>query len=315
MSFQIVKRQDKIADINSKLKELIDLFVKNYLSDNSKIAYEGDIKRFLLFCQTKGYSFNHPSEIRSSHLQEFRDWLINERQLETNTVLRYMVSVRQLLEYCQKENIIERNPLLNVRMPRANTLSKTQAFTDEEVRRILSIPNKSTLVGALHYAVLVVLFYLGVRKGELIKMKWKDIKEEGIHTVIVIHGKGSKDRIIPLSPIIKEAINNYKSITEVTDPDDYIFKPTRNNYSKITNKSLDPTTINYIISFYVYKAGITKQVSPHSCRASAISNLLDNKVSIRDVAVLVGHSSIQTTSIYDKRKNDLNQSAAYKIHY
>ena len=139
--------------------------------------------------------------------------------------------------------------------------------------------------------------------------------EDRVKEILNIPAKVRVVNLLTLGHPAQELSKIVTTTRTVINSDDYIFKPTRNNYSKETNKPLHPTTINYIIDFYVYKAGITKQVSPHSCRATVISSLLDNKVGIRDVAVLVGHSSIQTTSIYDKRKNDLNQSASYKIHY
>ena len=79
---------------------------------------------------------------------------------------------------------------------------------------------------------------------------------------------------------------------------------------------MDAGNVRKIVKKYAENVGITRRVSAHSCRATAISHLLDTqKVPIRDVADFAGHSSINTTSLYDKKRKGLDESAAYKIKY
>lgn len=301
---------------DNSIEHLVGLFTKNYLSSCTKLAYTKDIEQFLVFCKQQGYSFKDPKEINSNHFRVYRDWLINERQLQNNSVLRKMVAVRALMTWCFHEGLIDRNPLLNVQLPKGKQISSTSALTDEEVRIILSLPKKNTPSGALHYAVLTVLFYLGIRKSELINIRIKDFSDERNHTTLTLHGKGDKYRKVPITPFIKTVVDEYKSkCLKTFTPDSYLFQPIRNNFSKTINKPLHTSTINYIIWFYTSKAGIDKKISPHSCRATVITHLLDNKIPIRDIASFVGHSSIQTTSIYDKNKHDLDKSPAYKVQY
>ncbi len=81
-------------------------------------------------------------------------------------------------------------------------------------------------------------------------------------------------------------------------------------------KPMDGSTVYRIIEKYAKICGITKKVSPHSCRATAISHLLDTKKTpIRDVAIFAGHSKITTTERYDKRRDNLDNSAAYEVDY
>jgi len=79
---------------------------------------------------------------------------------------------------------------------------------------------------------------------------------------------------------------------------------------------MDGSTIYRVIEKYAKAIGITRKVSPHSCRATAISHLLDTqKTPIRDVAIFAGHSQITTTERYDKRRKGLDDNAAYKVDY
>jgi len=109
------------------INSLVDLFVKNYLSPCTKEAYATDIQQFLMFCKEQGYVFKHPKEITSNYFRAYRDWLINERQLQNNSVLRKMVAVRALMTWCFHEGLIDRNPLLNVQLPKGKQISSTSA--------------------------------------------------------------------------------------------------------------------------------------------------------------------------------------------
>lgn len=298
------------------IENIVTLFVKSYLARNTKIAYAKDVAQFFDYCKGVGHSFSHPNEMQSYHLAEYRDFLINTSKLEANSVLRKLVAVRALMRWCCNEGIVDRNTFLNVQLPRSNQVSSTQDFTDTEVKKILSLPPNWLPSGSLHYLVLVLLFYLGLRKSELIAIKLKNFYEQGAHRVLQIHGKGSKVRQIPLTPLITSAISNYISITgKVLTPDDYLLRPVRNNSSGNIEKQIHISTVDWIVIHYTNKAGIKKKVSPHSCRATVVGHLLEQKTPIRDVANMLGHSSIQTTSLYDKRKNDLDKSAAYKVHF
>lgn len=317
MASELIISDIQIKDVNvASIENFVELFVKSYLSPCTKIAYAKDIEQFIAFCKEHQWHFKHPNEIRSSHFREYRDYLLNNLQLENNSIIRKMVSIRALMRWCCHEGIIGRNPLLNIQLPKCKQISTTQAFTDEEVKRILGIVKADTKHGSLHYAVLVMLFYLGLRKSELVCIKIKDFVEERNHHALIIHGKGDKYRKVPITPFIQNAIEKYKFVSgKLFQADSYLFQPIRNNYSRHIDKPLHVETLTWIITHYTRKASINKKVSPHSCRATVVSHLLDNKIPIRDVAAFVGHSSIQTTAIYDKRKDDLDNSAAYKVSY
>lgn len=216
------------------------------------------------------------------------------------------------MTFCLNEGLILNNPILNIQLPRAQNVDETNAFTDEEVKRILSQPNLNKLSGRMHNSLLSVLFFTGFRLSEILNIKIKDISIERNHKVVKVTGKGNKQRIVPLTPFVQTAIEEYlqKSNKIFTD-ESYLFQTIKGS----NNKPLHCNSIDYIIKYYSKKAGINKRISPHSCRATVISNLLENKVTIRDVAILVGHSNIQTTNTYDKRKENLDKSAAYQIRY
>jgi integrase len=98
------------------------------------------------------------------------------------------------------------------------------------------------------------------------------------------------------------------------DSEASVFVPTKNP-NGFTNKALNPNTLSYVISKYSKKVGILKRVSPHSCRATCIPNALDRRATHRSVQHLAGWSTPLMIQRYDKRREDLQNSAAYQINY
>ncbi len=300
-----------LEGLSPRINELVKLFVRSHLSPNTKEAYGRDVTLFFAYCQQEGWCFRHPREISSKHLQQYRDHLLHERKLASNSVIRKLVAVRGLLQYCVHEGVVDRNPLLNVRLPKAKQVMSTQDFSDDEVKAILALPRDDRPSGAMHGLVLTLLFYLGLRKAEVIGIRVGDFFEERGHSVLRIKGKGDKHRDNPLVPFVRRAVDHYMRLSgKKFSRDSFLLQA-----AGADGHGLHPGTIDWIVKHYSRKAGIKKRVSPHSCRASVVGNLLDNRVPIRDVANLVGHASIQTTSLYDKRKQNLDKSAAYQVRY
>ena len=100
-----------------------------------------------------------------------------------------------------------------------------------------------------------------------------------------------------------------------TDKDAPLFTPTKNPRTGHLNKILNPNAITYIVARYAMKAGVVKHVSPHSCRATCISNALDRKATHRSVQHLAGWTTPLMIQRYDKRREELKNSAAFLIDY
>lgn len=295
--------------------KLVNSFVGNYLSKATREGYRHDVEQFVNWSRQRGYKFNHPNELTSDIFRQYRDFMLNDMKFKNATCMRKMVAVRSLLQWCFNEGLIDRNPLLNVRLPKVDKVASTLDYTDEEVRRLLKIPKRNKPAGSLHYLVLILLFYLGPRKAEICNIRLNDIYDNGKHRVLRLRGKGDKVREVPLTAFVQSAIENYLTMCgRAFDDDSYLLQSVQKRYL-LMERPLHPTSVNWIISKYNLKAGITKQVSPHSARATVVGNLLDQRVPIRDVANLMGHESLNTTNRYDRRKQNLDKSAAFSVRY
>ena len=271
---------NELVLINLSVQTLIE-FLANFSSEETKRAYASDLRNFL-----KSYNRNI-EQITLLDLITYRDMLLKDSS--PATVRRKLSTIKSFLEWCTMRGIIITNPAANLKMPKAMTKFPTLAFTDEEVSKMIAAP-----ANEFHKAILVLLFNLGLRRSELTNMSKIDIFEDRGVNILRIRGKGSKERLVPLTPIIKESVDRYLA----------------------ENVSLNPSSVYRIVNRYAKSVGITKRVGAHSCRATLISHLLENQVSPRDVADLVGHVNIQTTvGVYDKKRDMLKNSAAYKVNF
>ena len=313
---QLIEKMRKASAPKHSISDFLNDFLGQFISKQTQKAYITDLNFFFDFLRQAEVVISHPNQIQGHHFQLYRDELI-EKGYASATINRKLVGIRSFIKWAMSCKLIDHNPLDVVKLPKVQTERPTQAFTDDEVRQMLSAANCSELKGHMHYIVMLTLFSLGLRRSELVNIKIGDIYEDRDHYVLKITGKGNKNRLVPLAPGIYQALVIYqKHLTaegRVLTSEDYLIQ---SNLKKKNTSPMDGSTVYRIIRKYAKICDINKKVSPHSCRATVISHLLDTaKTPIRDVAIFAGHSNITTTERYDKRREALDNSAAYKVNY
>lgn len=306
--------------LKGELIQEMQRFIQTQRSHHTRRAYEGDLRQFVGYLRAErmpGDSFDT--------LLAYREWLVRPEYeggagLTRGSANRKFATVRSFLAWLQSRGRVKENPGLWIKNFRAKTESPTQAFSDIEVADILSRPNLRTSSGLMHAVVLHILFYLGLRRGEVVALQGKHLgwARVGENTVLTLRvpGKGDKERILPLPEKLKVLLLRYleKKGLEI-GADDYLFTPVKNNLTKVKNKPIDSQAIYYIVRKYSEMAGVDKRVSPHSCRATCISNALDHAASHRSVQQMAGWSSPLMIERYDKRRTALQDSAVHVVEY
>lgn len=298
------------------IEDFIESYLGQFLSKNTRIGYAKDLQLFFDFLRSGGVIIVNPNQIKSFHFQLYRDEML-DKGLASATVNRRLVAIRSFVKWSVASKLMDHNPLDTIKLPKVQTVSPTVAFDDAEVVRMIGAPDITVHRGRMHRLAMVLLFNLGLRRDELVRIKLMDIVEDRGHVVLRVKGKGDKVRVIPLSNYVKNEIRRYMDVLEASkvylDGNDYLLQTGEMAKNKIP---LDGSTIYRCITGYAKKLGINKSVSPHSCRATVISHLLDTQhQAIRDVATFAGHANITTTERYDKRRNNLDNSAAYEVNY
>ncbi|MBY0472165.1 tyrosine-type recombinase/integrase [bacterium] len=300
---------------NEQIQQAISAFLLDQRSPHTQRSYGKDLKRFVKFLHVRVFD-RGPEVLDRSIVVAYKESLLAEG-LEHTTVDRLLASLRSFFRWLEDDNLILKSPAENVRFLNPKKLSKTIGFTDEEVVKILKAPDLHTRTGALHRAILTVLFYCGLRRSEVCELQTSNISLERGHYVMKLRGKGNSERLMVLVPTVIEALQYYFKIVgrDMHQAGQFVFQPIRNNRGKELDKPLDPSMIFYIVKKYAKLAGIANRVSPHSCRATAISNARDHQVADRAIQDFAGWASPDMITRYDKRKNVIEKSAAHAIRY
>lgn len=303
---------DALIRPSTMMQSAIEGFLLDQRSEHTRRAYGKDLKRFVKFLLLRREARGLEA-IERGLIVAYKDHLLGEG-LEHTTVDRHLATLRSFFGWLVEDGLLTDNPAGRVRFLKPRRVSPTQGFTDEEVQAVLNGPNLHTRVGAMHYAVLMCLFYCGLRRSELCDLKTKNIQIERGQAVIRLKGKGNAERILPLVAPVWKALRYYLFITGRSIRGDLpLFISPR---GKIKNeRSLNPSLIYYIVVRYARLAGIQKRVSPHSCRATAISNARDRDVPDRAIQEFAGWASPDMITKYDKRKTAIERSAAHAIEY
>jgi integrase/recombinase XerD len=313
---ELARKFQEASQKKAEIQDFIQEFLVQFLSPDTKTAYIKDLRFFFDFLRSGNVQISHPKEIQSYHFQLYRDHLM-ERGLASATINRRLVCIRSFMKWAIAAKLIDHNPLDTVKLPKVQTESPTVAFDDEEVMQMINAPDTSTHRGCSHRLIMVMLFHLGLRRSELTNLQMHQVVNDRGHWVLRIQGKGDKVRLVPMNETVYEEVGLYlahlKDLGFELGPNDYLLQ----TETKVKNqRPMDGSTIFRVIEKYAKALGINKSVSPHSCRATVISHLLDTQqAAIRDVATFAGHSNITTTERYDKRRKNLEKSAAYQVNF
>lgn len=277
-------------------KDLIKQFkthltIEKNLSSNSVEAYERDIVKFDQYL-TDNYKDIHLHNVEAHHIKDFIK-VLSELELETTTINRIISGIKAFYRFLNYAEILPYDPAEIIEAPKISRKLPTVLST-YEIDAMINCIDRSTPEGERNYAIIETLYGCGLRVSELISLKISDVnlKEE----YIKVTGKGNKERLIPIGKPAQKAIQNYynnyrKNMSTSDKYRDILFLNKFNN-------PLSRIMIYYIIKELAQKAGIQKNISPHTLRHSFATHLVEGGANIRAVQELLGHASITTTEIY-----------------
>ena len=298
----------QLADVPPELE-----WFANITNPNTRRAYQTDVKEFIGFV-----GIEEPTELRTvvrAHVIAWRKDL-ESRTLAASTVRRKLSALSALFDYLCEKNAMPDNPVHGVKRPSEGANEgKTPALGDAQVRALLTAPPEDTLIGQRDRAILAVLLFHGLRRDELCKLRIKDRQtREGVPH-LVIQGKGNKIRYVAMHPLAARMIDAYLDASHAPeDRETPLFRPTRQHGIK----ALTPDNIYKRVLKYGRATGITLDVdglSPHSMRTTAATNALLHNADIAMVQAWLGHSSIATTRLYDRRKMRPEDSPTFRVKY
>lgn len=278
------------------------LKVERNLSVNTIDAYRSDLTFFVDFLKRK--KITDWSDVKYEDIVNYIYSTKNDG-LEEATIARKISAIRSFFNYLEIQNYIYSNP--TELLPKSKRKRSIPIILNvDEVDRILNMPNTNDVLELRDKAIMETLYSCGLRISELINLKTTDIyfQEEFVRVL----GKGSKERIVPISRVALNWINEY-----LTNSRPKLAKLNSYNYLFLNSrgKKLSRMGLWKIIDKYVKKAEIEKPVHPHTFRHTFATHLIEGGADLRAVQEMLGHSDISTTQIYTQ----INQNFARRVYF
>ena len=287
--------------------KLIDQFIDFYwlttgASKNTLSAYRSDLKIFSQWLNETSLI-----EVNKKLIQDY--FLYRQStKISSSTQSRVLTCLHSFYQFLLDNNLINTDPTEQLSYPKLE--KKLPVFLNiQEVEKLLETPNSSSLFGQRDRAMLELLYSCGLRVSELINLSYHNIniKEEFIR----IHGKGNKERILPMGEIAIDYLTAYelnsRPILLKNDQSDSYFLSNR-------GKAMSRQNFFYIIKAYATQAGIDKPLSPHSLRHAFATHLVQKGADLRSVQLMLGHSDISSTQLYTHIQNAQLKAQHEKHH-
>jgi integrase/recombinase XerD len=283
------------------------LQLERSLSDATVQAYEADLEKFTQYLEIKEPT-STPSSIKLDHLQGFIKW-ISELGMTATSQSRIVSGLRNFFRYCVSENIVPLDPTELIDTPRLKrTLPDVLSF--DEIEQMITMIDHSKADGIRNRAIIEIMYSCGLRVSEvcnlLLRFLYMDV---GFIRVI---GKGDKERLVPIGA---DAIKHMKIYLDhirlkqqpKAGDEEVIFLNRRGG-------KISRVMIFMIIKDLAKKAGIKKDISPHTLRHSFATHLVEGGADLRAVQEMLGHESITTTEIYTHLDREYLRETLHRFH-
>jgi integrase/recombinase XerD len=260
--------------------------VEKGLSRNTVVSYERDLDRYLQAMRDKA-----PDDITRDDVVSYLASL-SSSGIAPRSAARNLAAIRGYHKYLVIDNLASRDPTADLETPRGWKRLPV-SLSSAEVEALLVQPDPGTPIGLRDKAMLELLYATGLRVSELVGLTLASINLE--RGFLLVMGKGSKERAVPMGEAAVEAVRDYLSGARPALLDgkesDALFISSR-------RRGITRQMFWERIKLYARTAGISRGISPHTLRHSFATHLLDNGADLRAVQAMLGHADISTTQIY-----------------
>ena len=259
------------------------------MSNNTLASYANDLNQF--FTYLKANNISDLALVEKEIIVSYLSFQTDNAK-ENSSIIRSITSLRRFFNYLVTEKLITKDPMILIDTPKKKQ-KLPEVLALKEVEALLNSPNTAQILGLRDRAILEVMYATGLRVSEIINIKLNDLHLSlGIIQTI---GKGDKERIVPLGDVAAKWIERY-----LNESRPKLLKQKRSVYLFLNfhGNQLTRQGIWKNLKVHVRKAGIQKNVTPHTLRHSFATHILENGADLRIVQELLGHADISTTQIY-----------------
>jgi len=270
----------------SNFKEYLS--IERGLSENSIFSYVSDVQKLEKFLSKEKKQLHSGSE------KDIANFLREEsrKKLSSRTRARVVASLRQFYGYLENRKLIEVNPMQAIEAPKIEKVLP-DFLTQEEIRRLFEVFREDNVLELRDKTMFEFLYSSGLRISEACSLLMEDIDRE--NQILTIKGKGGRERLVPYGEVAAKLLMQYldRARAEILNQytSDYVFVSKKGG-------ALSRKSAWRLLKRYMKRAGIGRNITPHTLRHSFATHLLQNKADLRAVQELLGHMDIATTQIY-----------------
>ena len=297
-----MKTTEDSTEILRKYKLYLKL--EKSLSTNTIDAYLTDLGKLLRFLSEENI---HVYDVTLEHLETFSAGLL-DLGIHPSSQARILSGIRAFYRFLVMDGRLDADPTELLESPQTG-FHLPEVLTVEEIDNLIESIDLSAPEGQRNRAMLEVLYSCGLRVSELCTLKLSNLYlEQGF---IKVEGKGSKQRLVPISPRAIKELHYYfidrNTITIKPGYEDFVFISRR-------GKNISRIMVFHIIKELADRIGLTKNISPHTFRHSFATHLLEGGANLRAIQTMLGHESIGTTEIYTHIDRNMLRSEIIEHH-
>ena len=288
---QAVEQKSATTNLDRQIHNYLDfLRLEKNLSPNTLTSYKFDFAKYRSFLIYAGIQI--ASAVSEEHISKFLAVLHREK-LSPRSVARTLSTIRGFHRYLLGEEEVKDDPTQIIDSPKQEK-NLPDVLSIFEVDEILKQPDTSNRLGIRDRAMLETLYATGIRVSELVNLKQSNLMiDDGL---ILVYGKGSKERLVPIGRSARQWIEEYQKQSRV-----HLAKTNKSQdvlFLNVRGTRLTRDMIRKLVEKYSSAAGIGKKIHPHTFRHSFATHLLEGGADLRAVQEMLGHADISTTQIY-----------------
>ena len=252
-------------------------------------AYRVDLEQFENFLLEIG---GVESISKAGH-QQIRSWMVSlmESEISAKSINRKLSAVRSIFRFFMKYELVDQDPTLKIKAPKIpKRLVKTTRSSEMTALPLLKPTNHNNLIEWRDYICLIILYFTGMRRSELLHLTWNDVDLS--RNLFAVLGKGNKVRHIPFNEELKSDLLEYRGVVDQQE--------TASSFviCSQTGQKLNPKTLYNIVHKFLSIHSNCEQKSPHTLRHSFATHMLENGGELIAVKELLGHASLSSTQVY-----------------
>ena len=304
----------QLLDSSSALATVVPesaVWLANFTSERTRRTYRNAIAEFVAVmgvCCEEDWT-----RIKPAHAIAWRERMRGENRSK-RTIHTKLSALSSLFKHLKEKQVVVDNPVRDIRRPKVTTDQVASVvLTKAQALRLLQTPAGDTLIGLRDRAVLATFFYTGARIESVCRLRVKDFFEDGGYMVLEFAVKGGRNKRVAINQEHQAALRRYLVMAGHGDCGEaFLFGHVKR---KGRGDGLKAWYVWSLVKKYARLAGLSAKVTPHSARATFITEALNAGVPIEQVQNTVDHKNIATTRMYDKRRVSYRESATFRVHY